>query len=174
MAGIRYAPDMVANLCFDGVVHDGCFDTNVPAPDAMSDFVCADWIRSRGKKRMNRPTVLSCYMPQQEEDRALLLDESEVKSLALKALGRIDRWFPGAIQRCREIHVRLRGHPMYLSTCGMLTRRAPLASRPFGPIHFAGTDGVGGVSEYATALSSGQEAARQALASLDAAARRRT
>jgi protoporphyrinogen oxidase len=174
MAGIRYAPYMVANLCFDGVVHDGCFDTNVPAPDAMSDFVCADWIRSRGKKRMNRPTVLSCYMPQQEEDRALLLDESEVKSLALKALGRIDRWFPGAIQRCREIHVRLRGHPMYLSTCGMLTRRAPLASRPFGPIHFAGTDGVGGVSEYATALSSGQEAARQALASLDAAARRRT
>jgi len=173
MAGIRYAPYMVANICFDGVVHEGCFDTNVPAPDVMSDFVCADWTRWRGRGPKDRPTVLSCYMPQKEEDRALLLDEAEPRALALKALGRIDRWFPGAARRCREIQVRLRGHPMYMSTCGMLTRRAPLARRPLGPIHFAGTDGVGGVSEYATALSSGREAARQALASLGAAARRR-
>jgi protoporphyrinogen oxidase len=173
MAAIRYAPYIVANLCFDGVVHDDCFDTNVPAPDVMSDFVCADWVRRRGKGPKDRPSVLSCYMPQKEEDRALLLDEAGVRALALRALDRIDRWFPGAARRCREIQVRLRGHPMYLSTCGMLTRIAPLARRPLGAILFAGTDGAGGVSEYATALSSGREAARQALALLDAAARRR-
>ncbi|HZM68965.1 MAG TPA: FAD-dependent oxidoreductase [Candidatus Cryosericum sp.] len=173
MAAIRYAPYMVANFCFDGVVHDGCFDTNVPAPDAMSDFVCADWTKRRGSGPRDRPTVLTCYMPQKEEDRVLLLDEDEARRMALQALARLDRWFPGAADKCREIQVRLRGHPMYLSTCGMLTRTAPLARRSLGAVHFAGTDGVGGVSEYATALSSGREAAGLALAALDAAARRR-
>ena len=172
MANIRYAPYMVANLCFEGVVHEDCFDTNVPAPDAMSDFVCADYPKTRGRGDAGRPTVLSCYMPQLEEDRVLLLDEAEVRAKVLKALDRVDRWFPGAARKCREIQVRLRGHPMFMATCGMLTRTAPLAARSLGAIHFAGTDGVGGVSEYAEALASGRAAARKAIASLDAAAHR--
>jgi len=169
----RYIPYMVANLCFDGVVHDSCFDVNVPAPDLMSDVVCADWVKARGQGDAKRPTVLTSYMPQLEENRDLLLDEAKVRDRALEALGRIDRWFPGAAVRCREIQVRLRGHPMHLATCGMITKWAPLARRSFGAIHFAGTDGLGEVSDLGGALATGRTAAEAALASLDAAARRR-
>ena len=154
-------------------MHEGCFDTNIPAPDVISDFVCADWPKTHGKGDPDRPTVLSCYMPLESEDRALLLDESEVRSRALRALDRIDRWFPGAAGRCREIQVRLRGHPMHASMCGMITRTGPQSRQSLGAIHFAGTDGVGGVSELATALESGRAAAALAIASLDTGARRR-
>jgi hypothetical protein len=173
MSRIRYIPYVVANLCFDGVVHDSCFDTNVPAPDVMTDFVCADWVARRGEGARDRPTALTCYMPQLEEDRERFLEEGAARDLALAALERIDRWFPGAARKCREIRVRLRGHPMHVSTLGMLTRWGPLSRRSLGPIHFAGTDGRGAVSDLADALSSGREAAAAALASLDAAARRR-
>jgi flavin-dependent amine oxidoreductase len=173
MGGIRYEPYMVTNLCFDGVVHEGCFDTNIPGNDVIADFVCADWPKTHGKGDPDRPTVLSCYMPQSREERALLLDESQVRARALQALDRIDRWFPGAAGRCREIQVRLRGHPMHASMMGMITRTGPRSRRSLGPIHFAGTDGIGGVSELATALQSGREAAGHALISLDQSARRR-
>jgi Flavin containing amine oxidoreductase len=172
MSNFRYAPYMVANLCFEGVVHDSCFDVNVPAPDVMSDFVCADWVRLRGRGEAGRPTVLTCYMPQFEENRDLLLDEERVRALALKALQRIDRWFPGAAAKCREIGVRLRGHPMHLAACGMITKWAPLARRAFGPIHFAGTDIQGEVSDFGGALETGRRAAQAAIDSLDAAHRR--
>ncbi len=173
MFNFRYIPYIVANLCFEGVVHDASFDVNVPAPDAMSDFVCAEWVTRRGQGDRNRPTVLSCYMPQLEEDRQTFLEEAAVRRAALRALERIDRWFPGAARKCREIQVRLRGHPMHMSTCGLITRWGPLARRSLGPIHFAGTDGLGDVSDFAGALSTGREAARAARASLDAAAARR-
>jgi hypothetical protein len=173
MSGIRYIPYVVANLCFDGVVHDSCFDVNVPAPDAMTDFVCADWVTRRGQGDGARPTVLTCYMPQLEEDRERFLEEGAARDLALRALDRIDRWFPGAVQKCREIRVRLRGHPMHMSTIGMVTKWGPLSRRSFGAVHFAGTDAQSEVSDLAAALSSGRDAAAAALASLDAAARRR-
>ena len=173
MFNFRYQPYMVANLCFDGVVHDASFDVNVPAPDAMTDFVCADWVTRRGQGDRRRPTVLSCYMPRLEEDRHLFMEDETVRREALKALERIDRWFPGAARGCREIQVRLRGHPMHLATCGLVTKWGPLARRSLGPIHFAGTDGLGEVSDFAGALSTGRQAAILARASVDAAARRR-
>ena len=173
MGRIRYIPYLVTNLCFDGVVHDACFDTNVIASPIISDVVCADWPRLRGRGPADRPTVLSCYMPLTEADRAAMLDEAEARRLALLALEAVDRWFPGAAGRCREIRAHLRGHPMHLSACGMITRWGPRASRSLGAIHFAGTDGVGAVSDMATSLSSARVAARAAIASLDAAARAR-
>jgi monoamine oxidase len=173
MGRIRYEPYMVANLCFDGVVHESCFDTNVPGSDVIADFVCADWPVRHGRGPADRPTVLSCYMPLRNEERAVLLDEAQVRARALLALDHIDRWFPGAKKRCREIRVRLRGHPMHASMCGMITRFGPLSQRSLGAIHFSGTDGAGGVSEFATALSSGRAAAAKAIASLDRAAAHR-
>jgi monoamine oxidase len=173
MERYRYIPYLVANLCFDGVVYDGSFDVNVPAPDAMSDFVVADWATRRGQGDRNRPTVLSCYMPQLEEDRALYLDEAEIRAAALRAVDRIDRWFPGAADKCREIHVRARGHPMFMGLCGLMTRWGPVSCRPHGPIHFAGSDGAGGVSDLSEAIATGRAAAAMARASLDAAARAR-
>lgn len=173
MESIRYAPYIVANLCFDGVVHDSCFDTNVLGSNVMSDVVCADFPRFRGRGGRDRPTVLTCYMPLSEDERVLMLDEEEVRKRAFAALDGIDRWFPGAAAKCREIAVRLRGHPMHLSTCGMITRIGPIARRSLGAIHFAGTDGIGNVSDLASALESGRAAARLARASLDVMARRR-
>jgi hypothetical protein len=169
----RYIPYMVTTLCFDGVVHDASFDVNVPAPDVMSDFVCGDWVTRRGRGPRDRPTVLTCYMPQLEEDRGRLQDEAAVRALALRALDRIDRWFPGARDKCRDIRVRLRGHPMHMSTIGLITRFGPLARRSFGSIHFAGTDGLGEVSDLSGALLTGRQAAAAARASLEIAARRR-
>src|SRR5262245_33764010 len=88
MGRIRYAPYMVANVCFDGVVHESCFDTNVIGPEPISDFVCADWPSRRGQGPADRPTVLTCYMPLVEEERYRLLDEDEVRGLAFAALDR--------------------------------------------------------------------------------------
>ncbi|HYV86060.1 MAG TPA: FAD-dependent oxidoreductase [Patescibacteria group bacterium] len=173
MGHVRYAPYMVANVCFDGVVHEACFDTNVIGPEPISDFVCADWPSRRGSGPADRPTVLTCYMPLVEQDRYRLLDEDEVRGMALAALDRIDRWFPGAARKCGEIRVRLRGHPMHFSAPGMITRWGPASRRSLGAIHFAGTDGIGDVSEFSTALQSGRDAAGKAIASLDARARRR-
>jgi len=173
MGHIRYAPYMVANLCFDGVVHESCFDTNVIGPEPISDFVCADWPSRRGQGKADRPTVLTCYMPLVETERYRLLDEDEARGMAFAALDRLDRWFPGALRKCREIRVRLRGHPMHFSAQGMITRWGPASRRSLGAIHFAGTDGMGDVSELSTALQSGRDAARRAIASLDARARRR-
>jgi phytoene dehydrogenase-like protein len=173
MGHIRYAPYMVANLCFDGVVHESCFDTNVIGPEPISDFVCADWPSRRGQGKADRPTVLTLYMPLVEKDRYRLLDDDQVRGLAFAALDRLDRWFPGAARKCREIRVRLRGHPMHFSAQGMITRWGPASRRSFGAIHFAGTDGMGDVSELSTALQSGREAAERAIASLDARARHR-
>jgi hypothetical protein len=173
MFNFRYIPYLVTSLCFDGVVHDASFDVNVPAPDLMSDFTCGDWVTARGRGSRDRPNVLSCYMPQLEEERERLLDEEAVRRLALGALDRIDRWFPGAARKIAEIRVRLRGHPMHLSTCGLITRWGPLARRSYGSIHFAGTDGLGEVSDFAGALQTGREAAAAARRSLDTAARRR-
>jgi hypothetical protein len=173
MGRIRYIPYLVTNLCFDGVVHDASFDTNVMASPLISDIVCADWPRLHGRGPADRPTVLSCYMPMTEPDRATMLDEAEARHLALAALEAVDRWFPGAAGRCREIRAHLRGHPMHISSCGMITRWGPRASRSLGTIHFAGTDGVGAVSDMATSLQSARVAARAAIASLDAAARAR-
>jgi len=173
MGRIRYVPYLVTNLCFDGVVHDSSFDTNVMASPLMSDFVCADWPRLHGRGPADRPTVLSCYMPMTGDDRAAMLDEAEPRRLALAALEAVDRWFPGAAGRCREIRAHLRGHPMHISSCGMITKWGPRASRSLGAIHFAGTDGVGEVADMATSLRSARTAARAAIASLDAAARAR-
>ena len=85
----------------------------------------------------------------------------------------LDRWFHGAAGKCREIQVRLRGHAMHLATCGLVTPWGPLARRPFGAIHFAGTDGQGEVSDLAGAVETGRQAAQAARTSVDAAARRR-
>lgn len=173
MGRIRYIPYIVAGMCFDGVVHDACFDTNVLESDLMSDVTCADWTRLRGQGPRDRPTVLSCYMPLREPDRVTVLDEEEVRRRSLAALEAMDRFWPGAVSRCREIRAHLRGHPMHLSMCGMITRWGPLSSRSLGPIHFAGTDGIGQVADLATSLQSARAAARAAIASLDAAARAR-
>jgi monoamine oxidase len=173
MGHVRYAPYMVANICFDGVVHEACFDTNVIGPEPISDFVCADWPSRRGSGPADRPTVLTAYMPLVEADRYRLLDDEQVRGMAFAALDRIDRWFPGAARKCGEIRVRLRGHPMHFSAQGMITRWGPASRRSLGAIHFAGTDGIGDVSELSSALQSGHDAARKAIASLDAQARRR-
>ena len=173
MGRIRYIPYIVACMCFEGVVHDACFDTNVLESDIMSDVTCADWTRLRGNGPKDRPTVLSCYMPLREEDRLSVLEEDDVRRRSLAALEAMDRFWPGAVTRCREIRAHLRGHPMHLSMCGMITKWGPLASRSLGPIHFAGTDGIGQVADLATSLQSARAAARAAVASLDAAAHRR-
>jgi hypothetical protein len=112
-------------------------------------------------------------MPLREPDRVTVLDEEEVRRRSLAALEAMDRVWPGAVSRCREIRAHLRGHPMHLSMCGMITRWGPLSSRSLGPIHFAGTDGIGQVADLATSLQSARAAARAAIASLDAAARAR-
>jgi hypothetical protein len=56
----------------------------------------------------------------------------------------------------------------------MITKWGPRGSRSLGAIHFTGTDGVGAVADMATSLQSARVAARAAIASLEAAARRAT
>ena len=67
------SPDVVVNIYFNRVVYDGCYDTNIRWPSPIVDFNVADWVINRDKKEINRPSVLTCYVPRPESERSRIL-----------------------------------------------------------------------------------------------------
>jgi Flavin containing amine oxidoreductase len=152
MAAERYQPYVVANVCLNRVVYNGSYDTNIPYPSTIVDFNVADWVENRDNKNVNRPSVLTCYVPRPESQRSRLLDDSYVLGLGETVVELLNRWFPGSKQYVEEVHLYRRGHPMYVSAPGVLTRIAPKVRKPMGNIFFAHSDSEGGISEYSSAL----------------------
>src|SRR5262249_2821798 len=144
MDGVRYAPYLVVNICFREVIYNGSFDTNVPSPSPVVDFNVADWVINRENKETRRPSVLTCFMPRPESERTQFLNDDHVRGLAEKSVELLNRWFPGSRDKVEEVRIYRRGHPMFLSAPGILTRLAPKIRRPFGRVFFAHSDSQGG------------------------------
>ncbi len=167
MDEMRYQPYLVVNLCYNSVVYNGSYDTNIPAPCVMTDFVVADWVSQHGNnKETKRPQVLSCYVPRAETQRAALLKDEFCVSLGQKCLDQMDVWFPGSKAKAAEVRVFRRGHPMFLSAPGVTTRVAPKLRKPMGNIFFAHSDTEGGVTEFATALQAADRVTKEVTAYL--------
>jgi protoporphyrinogen/coproporphyrinogen III oxidase len=174
MDQMRYAPYLVVNVCFREVIYNGSYDTNIPAPSLIVDFNVADWVINRSNPETNRPSVLTCYVPRPEAERKLILKDAHCMEFGEQVVALLDTWFPGSRAKVEEVHLYRRGHPMYLSAPGVLTRIAPAIRKPMGNIFFAHSDSEGGVSEFSTALRAANRSSGEVLAALGKQAARST
>jgi protoporphyrinogen/coproporphyrinogen III oxidase len=174
MDQMRYAPYLVFNVCFREVIYNGSYDTNIPAPSLIVDFNVADWVINRSNSETNRASVLTCYVPRPEPERKLILKDAHCMELGEQVVALLDTWFPGSGAKVEEVHIYRRGHPMYLSAPGVLTRIAPAIRKPAGNIFFAHSDSEGGISEFSTALRAANRTSSEALAALGKQAARST
>ncbi len=173
MNALRYAPYLVVNLCAREVIYNGSYDTNIPAPSLVVDFNVADWVLNRDNAETKRPQVLTCFVPRPESDRAGILKDEYCLEIGQRVVERLGRWFPGAQSKIDEVRIYRRGHPMFLSAPGVLTRLVPKIRQPLGNIFFAHSDSEGGVSEYAAALRAAERTSREVLTALEKESSRR-
>jgi hypothetical protein len=166
MDALRYQPYLVANVCSREVIYNGSYDTNIPAPSPIVDFNVADWVVNRDNRETKRPAVLTCYLPRPEADRIKLLNDDYVLDFGKRVVELLNTWFPGAREKIEEVRLYRRGHPMFMSAPGVLTKLAPKIRQPFGNIFFAHSDAEGGITETASALKAARRASREALAAL--------
>ncbi len=171
---MRYQPYVVVNVCFNKVIYNGSYDTNIPYPSPIVDFNVADFVINRDNKDLNRPSVLTCYVPRPEAERAKVLNDEYVLALGEQVVTLLDKWFAGSRAAVEEVHLYRRGHPMYVSAPGVLTRVAPRIRKPLGALFFAHSDSEGGISEYSSALKAADRATGEALAYLGKQARRQS
>lgn len=174
MEQMHYQPYMVVNVCFSSVIYNGSYDTNVPAPSPIVDFNVADWVINRDNKILTRPSVLTCYVPRPESERSQLLDDAYVMRMGDRVVTLLDKWFPGSRKFVEEVHIYRRGHPMFVSGPGMLTRVSPLVRKPMGNIFFAHSDSEGAISEYSTALRAADRCTKDVMAYLNQKAKATT
>jgi len=171
MSAMRYQPYLVVNVCFNQVVYNGSYDTNIPSPSPIVDFNVADWVLAHDNKESKRPHVLTCYVPRRENDRSTLLDAKQVMKMGETVVEQLNKWFPGSREHVEEVHIYRRGHPMYVSAPGVLTRIAPKIRKPMGNIFFAHSDSEGGISEYSSAYVAARRVKGEVTQALDKGAK---
>jgi hypothetical protein len=171
MSAMRYQPYLVVNVCFNQVVYNGSYDTNIPSPSPIVDFNVADWVLAHDNKESKRPHVLTCYVPRRENDRSTLLDDKQVMKMGETVVEQLNKWFPGSREHVEEVHIYRRGHPMYVSAPGVLTRIAPKIRKPMGNIFFAHSDSEGGISEYSSAYVAARRVKGEVTQALDKGAK---
>jgi hypothetical protein len=160
MRAYRYAPFPTFNVCLNAPGPEPAYD-NWFLDTPFTDFIPADWILYAGKGAKDRKTALTVYHPLPEERRKELLVEPLVLEMADAVAENLERHFPGTLAKIAEIRVYRRGHPMFISTPGRMAL-VERASRAFGPVLFANTDGTASVSSFDGALISARRAADQA------------
>jgi hypothetical protein len=161
MRAVRYEPFPVFNVCLERPGPEPAYDNwFLDAP--FTDFVPADWILYAGRGARDRRTALTVYHPLPRERRKELLVDPMVLEMADGVAEALDRHFPGTLEKIAEIRVFRRGHPMYVSTPGLLAL-AQRAGQACGPILFANTDSSPGVSSFDGALTAATRAVEAAL-----------
>ena len=166
MRANRYAPYPVFNVCLESPGPEPAYDNwFLDAP--FTDFIPAEWILHAGHGAKDRKTVLTVYHPLREARRAELLVDTRVLDMADDVAAALERHFPGTLDKISEIRVFRRGHPMYISAPGRKST-TERAARPFGPILFANTDSLPGVSSFDGAFTAAKRASAEARAQLSA------
>lgn len=165
MHKIRYIPYPVVNLIFDKPVFNHGYDTWCPG-NTFTDIVVADWVIRHESGYKQKFNILTCYTPMKEEDRGYLLNEIGARKIAANVLRDFQKLMPGLNVDPIEVHIYLRGHPLYMSTPGLYTEVQPLARRPLNRVFFANTDSEGPESTINEAVLAAERAVKQVEARL--------
>lgn len=163
MDGMRYAPFMIYNLCFDRVVYNQAYDNWVIGAKHFSDFIPADYCRYADGGDLSRKQVITVYAPLPEDAREDLTDDGKTLARAKAAVDELGALFPSWAEHLREVRVHRRGHPMPKSIPGWYTKLQPAARKDFGPVFFGHSDSSGEVSDLAYGAMNGIDAAEKAL-----------
>lgn len=165
MHKIRYIPYPVVNLIFDKPVFNHGYDTWCPG-NTFTDIVVADWVIRHESGYRQKYNILTCYTPMKEEDRGYLLNEIGARKISANVLSDFQKLMPGLNVDPLEVHIYLRGHPLYMSTPGLYTEVQPLARRPLDRVFFANTDSEGPESTTNGGILAAQRAVKQVEARL--------
>jgi monoamine oxidase len=157
MSHIHYIPYPVINLIFDKPVFNRGYDTWCPG-NTFTDFIVADWVMRKQPGYQQKFNILTFYTPMAAKDRPRLLTEEGCRDIAAAVLRDFQKLFPGSDVDPVEVHLYRRGHPMFVSAPGNVSRVIPAARQPMERIFFANTDSQGPISTTAGAI----EAARRA------------
>ena len=165
MKQIRYIPYPVVNLIFDKPVFNYGFDTWCPG-NTFTDITLADWVIQKQPSYRQKFNILTCYTPMKEEDRGYLLNEIGARKIAANVLTDFQKLMPGLDVDPVEVHIYLRGHPLYMSTPKLYTQVQPLARHPMDRVFFANTDSEGPESTTNTGILAAQRAVKEVEARL--------
>ena len=114
-----------------------------------------------------KPEAASVYDALCECLRGLGPYDEQVKKTGEDVVEHLNKWFPGSREHVEEVHIYRRGHPMYVSAPGVLTRVAPKIRKPMGNIFFAHSDSEGGISEYSSAYVAARRVKTEVTAALE-------
>lgn len=139
----RATPFLVVGLAADGEIAPGTPVARVlDGPFATFRRVAAD-----GDRYLYR-----CEVPLSVEDRVHRLDSPALRRRAEAIVSYLDRLFPNARDRIREVRVWRRGRNWYVPVPAMVTDFQPKAAQPAGRVSFANADSVGPISEFGWAM----------------------
>ena len=142
MRRIRYAPYPVVNIIFDKPVYNRGYDNWCPG-NTFTDFIVADWTVQKNQGYKQQHNILSFYTPLRENQRAILLDEEDCKSLAARVLVDFQKLMPELNVDPVEVRIYRRGHPMFMAVPGQYTKNRLIAAHPMDRIFFGNSDSGG-------------------------------
>jgi monoamine oxidase len=160
MQQMRYIPYALVNLIFDKEVYRKGYDNWCPG-NSFTDFIVADWVIRNQPGYKPKFNILSCYTPLPEQDRRLLLTEPNARKVAGNVLQDFKKLFPGSNVDPVEVHLYRRGHPMYMTTPGLVTKVQPLVRQPMDRIFFANTDSEGPISSTTQAIIAARRVSKE-------------
>ena len=142
MRRTRYAPYPVVNVIFDKPVYNRGYDNWCPG-NTFTDFIVADWTVRNNAGYKQKHNILSFYTPLREEQRSMLLEEDDCKSLAARVLADFQKLMPEFNVDPIEVRLYRRGHPMFMAVPGQYTKNRIAAAHPMDRIFFGGADSGG-------------------------------
>lgn len=160
MQQMRYIPYALVNLIFDKEIYRKGFDNWCPG-NSFTDFIVADWVIRNQTDFHPKYNILSCYTPLHEEERRLLLTEQTARRVASKVLRDFQKLLPAFNVDPVEVHLYRRGHPMYMTMPGLLTKVQPLLRQPMDRVFFANTDSEGPISSTTQAIIAARRVAKE-------------
>src|SRR5579864_5250613 len=142
MRRTRYAPYPVVNVIFDKPVYNRGYDNWCPG-NTFTDFIVADWTVRNNAGYKQKHNILSFYTPLREEQRSMLLEEDDCKSLAARVLADFQKLMPEFNVDPIEVRLYRRGHPMFMSVPGQYTVNRIAAAQPLDRVYFGNADSGG-------------------------------
>lgn len=160
MQQMRYIPYALVNLIFDKEIYRKGYDNWCPG-NSFTDFIVADWVIRNQPGYHPKYNILSCYTPRPEEERRLLLTEPGARKIAGDVLKDFQKLLPGTNVDPVEVHLYRRGHPMYMTTPGLVSKVQPLLRQPMDRVFFANTDSEGPSSSTTQAILAARRVAKE-------------
>jgi monoamine oxidase len=161
MRRTRYAPYPVVNVIFDKPVYNRGYDNWCPG-NTFTDFIVADWTVRNNPGYKQKHNILSFYTPLRENQRSMLLEEDDCKSLAARVLADFQKLMPEFNVAPIEVRLYRRGHPMFMAVPGQYTKNRIAAAHPMDRIFFGGADSGGPESLTSESVRLSQAAAEWA------------